>query len=369
MCGIAGIASPSGLRELDPILLDRMLRAISHRGPDDQFTAGEPGLSLGARRLSIIDLEGGRQPLADESGLILATQNGEIYNYIELREDLERRGHAFQTRATPRRSCTCTRSTARPSYSTCGACSPSPSGTAAPIAWCVADRLGKKPLYWRLANGRLTYGSELKAILQDPESSGSSIGALDLYLQHLYVPAPWTILRGVAKLPPASLLSGMATNRRSNATGRRATSPSPVGVRGGRGGGSGDHSRRGSASSSKRRPGRGLPEWGHGLERGHGADGRESASLCARSRSASRTSSTSSVCTGGRHDTRPCTPRRSFVSTRSSCCPTLPTISMSPSRTRRPCRLSGSRRSPRHISRWSLPVMEVTSPLAGTGDT
>lgn len=208
MCGIAGIATRDGVREGDAHLVDAMLRSLAHRGPDDQYMAGDAKAWLGARRLSIIDLEGGRQPLTDESGSILATQNGEIYNYIELREDLERRGHVFQTRSDTE--------TIVHLYEEHGtAFVQHLRGMFAIAIWdgrlgrlvLTRDRLGKKPIYWRLANGRLTYGSELKAILQDPEAERVvDREALDLYLQHLYVPAPWTILRGIAKLPPASTL-------------------------------------------------------------------------------------------------------------------------------------------------------------------
>src|SRR4051794_16186155 len=97
MCGIAGLAARDGLTEGDAPLLDRMLRSIAHRGPDDHHMQGDARALLGIRRLAIIDLSGGRQPIADESGLILATQNGEIYNYVELRDDLIRRGHRMET--------------------------------------------------------------------------------------------------------------------------------------------------------------------------------------------------------------------------------------------------------------------------------
>ena len=188
--------------------MDAMLRSLAHRGPDDQHIAGDAKALLGARRLSIIDLEGGRQPLADESGAILAAQNGEIYNYIELREDLERRGHVFQTHSDTE--------TIVHLYEEHGtAFVRHLRGMYAIAIWdgrvgrlvLTRDRLGKKPIYWRLANGRLTYGSELKAILKDPDVERVvDRQALDLFLQHQYVPAPWTILRGIAKLPPASTL-------------------------------------------------------------------------------------------------------------------------------------------------------------------
>jgi len=164
---------------------------------------------LGARRLSIIDLEGGRQPLDDESGLILATQNGEIYNYIELRDDLERRGHTFKSRSDTE--------TIVHLYEEHGTSFVDHlRGMFAIAIWdgrtgrlvLARDRLGKKPLYWRLAGDRLTYGSELKAVLEDPAVERVvDRDALALYLQYQYVPAPWSILRGFAQLPAAGILT------------------------------------------------------------------------------------------------------------------------------------------------------------------
>jgi asparagine synthase (glutamine-hydrolysing) len=208
MCGIAGVATRDGLSEGDSQLVDRMLRSLEHRGPDDQFMLGDGKAMIGARRLSIIDLEGGRQPLDDESGLILATQNGEIYNYIELMDDLKRRGHVFKTRSD-----TETIVHLYEEYGT--AFVEHLRGMFAVAIWdgrtgrlvLARDRLGKKPLYWRLAGDRLAYGSELKAILEDPTIERVvDREALALYLQHQYVPAPWSILSGFAQLPAAGIL-------------------------------------------------------------------------------------------------------------------------------------------------------------------
>jgi len=209
VCGIAGIATRDGLREGDQRLAVRMLGCLAHRGPDDQFTRGDEKAWLGASRLSIIDIEGSRQPLTDESGLILAAQNGEIYNYVELRADLERQGHRFTTAGDTE--------TIVHLYEDYGTRFVEHlRGMFAISIWdgridrlvLARDRLGKKPLYWRLAAGRLTYGSELKAIMQDPDLDRVvDRQALDLYLQHQYVPSPWTILEGVSKLPPASVLT------------------------------------------------------------------------------------------------------------------------------------------------------------------
>ena len=136
MCGIAGVATADGLRSSDAALVNDMLVAIAHRGPDDQFTLGDERALIGSRRLSIIDVEGGRQPLTDESNKIICSQNGEIYNYVELRADLERRGHVFGPMATQRRSRICTRSSDPPSSPTFGACLPSQFGMVASTVWC-----------------------------------------------------------------------------------------------------------------------------------------------------------------------------------------------------------------------------------------
>lgn len=186
-----------------------MLRSLAHRGPDDQHVHATDRSILGSRRLSIIDLEGGRQPLTDESGLIVATQNGEIYNYLELRGDLEQQGHLFHSRSDTE--------TIVHLYEEYGTSFVRQlRGMFAIAIWdgrvgrliLARDRLGKKPIYWRLADGRLTYGSELKAILEDPEVERRvDREALSLYLQYQYVPAPLTILSGVSKLQPATVLT------------------------------------------------------------------------------------------------------------------------------------------------------------------
>jgi asparagine synthase (glutamine-hydrolysing) len=185
-----------------------MLEALLHRGPDDLYQDGDARANIGATRLSIIDIEGGRQPQRNESNTILATQNGEIYNYVELRDDLERRGHQFRTHSDTE--------TIVHLYEEHGTRFVEHlRGMFAIAIWdaprgrlvLARDRLGKKPLYWRLADGRLTYGSELKAIMEDASLTRVvDPEALQLYLQYMYVPAPWTILRDVSKLPPASVL-------------------------------------------------------------------------------------------------------------------------------------------------------------------
>lgn len=208
MCGIAGIASRDGLADSERWLLDRMLGTLAHRGPDDQFVVGDAHAVIGARRLSIIDLDTGRQPVSNEDGTVNVTQNGEIYNYVELREHLQALGHRFRTRGDTE--------TIVHLYEEYGdAFVDHLRGMYAIALWDSArrrlvvarDRLGKKPIYWRLDGNRFTYASELKALLCDPTFDRRvDRTALALFLQYQYVPAPHSILVGINKLPPASML-------------------------------------------------------------------------------------------------------------------------------------------------------------------
>ena len=219
MCGIAGIATVDGLRPSDVPLLDRMLESLAHRGPDEQRQEGDAHAVIGARRLSIIDLESGSQPLTPEDGSIQVTQNGEVYNYLELRDELIGQGHTFRTRSD-------TEVIAHLYEEHGDAFVDRLRGMFAVAIWdgrrrrlvLARDRLGKKPLYWQLREGRLIYGSELKALLCDPDTPRTiDRSALAAYLQYQYVPAPATILQGVHKLPPASILvweGGPVTIRR-----------------------------------------------------------------------------------------------------------------------------------------------------------
>ncbi len=209
MCGIAGIVTSHGLAPQDRELVNAMLYSLAHRGPDDQWSLADDRAEIGARRLSIIDLDTGRQPVTNEDGTVWVTQNGEIYNYVELRTDLERRGHVFTTRGDTE--------TIVHLYEEHGdGFVDHLRGMFAIALWdrrkrrllLARDRLGKKPLYWRLAHGRLTYGSELKAILADA-SVGRRLDrtALAQFLEYQYIPSPRTIIDGVQKLPPATVLT------------------------------------------------------------------------------------------------------------------------------------------------------------------
>jgi asparagine synthase (glutamine-hydrolysing) len=209
MCGIAGIASLDGLRPDDERLVNAMLATLAHRGPDEQRVFTDDRTSFGARRLSIIDLDTGSQPLGNEDGSIQVTQNGEIYNYVELRDELLARGHTLRTHGDTE--------TIALLYEDFGdRFVEHLRGMFAIAIWdarrkrlvLARDRLGKKPIYWTIRDGRLAWGSELKALLADPSQPRElDRVALARFLQYQYIPAPGTILHGVHKLEPASVLT------------------------------------------------------------------------------------------------------------------------------------------------------------------
>jgi asparagine synthase (glutamine-hydrolysing) len=214
MCGIAGFVDErgaDGARGLErAAVLDRMCRVIAHRGPDDQGVMVKDGVALGMRRLSIIDLAGGHQPISNEDGKVTVVFNGEIYNYRELRNDLEPRGHHFQTHSD-------TEAIVH-AYEEYGeACVDHFRGMFAFALWdarqrrlfIARDRVGKKPLYYTVTpQGTLVFGSELKCLLEHPEVRRElNPEALDLYFSFGYVPDPLSIFRGIHKLPPGHHLS------------------------------------------------------------------------------------------------------------------------------------------------------------------
>jgi asparagine synthase (glutamine-hydrolysing) len=182
-----------------------MLRTIVHRGPDDSGTHVEPGMGLGMTRLAIIDLAGGRQPMANEDGSIWIVFNGEIYNHRLLRRDLEAKGHRFATQSDTEAILHL--------YEDLGeGCMKALRGMFAFAIWdrprqrllLARDRLGKKPLYYWHRNGLFLFGSEIKALLAHP-GVGRDLDheALHHYLAFGYTPAVRSIFAEVAKLPPA----------------------------------------------------------------------------------------------------------------------------------------------------------------------
>ena len=215
MCGIAGFIdcwnmSDARGPEARAETLDAMCRVIRHRGPDDQGVMLKQGVALGMRRLSIIDLAGGHQPMSGCDGAISIVFNGEIYNFRGLRNELAARGHSFQTHSDTE--------TIVHAYEEYGArCVDHLRGMFAFAIWdakqrelfIARDRVGKKPLYYtRTQHGTLIFGSELKSLREHPEFQGEmSMEALDAYLSFGYVPDPLTIFRDIHKLPPGHYLT------------------------------------------------------------------------------------------------------------------------------------------------------------------
>ena len=212
MCGIAGFVSRDEHRDLREAgsVLESMCRVIRHRGPDDQGTLVIDRVALGMRRLSIIDLAGGQQPMSGCDSAITLVFNGEIYNYHDLQRGLESLGHRFKSRSDTE--------TIVHAYEEYGArCVDHLSGMFALAIWdarkrelfIARDRVGKKPLYYTITgSGTLLFGSELKSLREHPEFRGEiSLEALDAYLTFGYVPDPLTIFRDVHKLPPGHYLT------------------------------------------------------------------------------------------------------------------------------------------------------------------
>ncbi|MGZ3425255.1 MAG: asparagine synthase (glutamine-hydrolyzing) [Polyangia bacterium] len=210
MCGIAGRVNQSA--PIDRAEIFRMTELIAHRGPDDHGYHLRTRVGLGHRRLSIIDIAGGRQPLANEDETVWIVFNGEIYNHVALRKELIARGHRFRTHSD-------TEAIVH-AYEEWGAdCAKRLRGMFAFAIWddrqqrltLVRDRLGIKPLYYSQLAGDLVFGSEIKSLLAVPNVDGAvDDDALSAYLALRYVPAPLTMFRGVKKLPPASVLTWQA---------------------------------------------------------------------------------------------------------------------------------------------------------------
>jgi len=209
MCGIAGLYDLSGQRRFDRGLLARMNGRLAHRGPDGEGFLDEPGCALAHRRLAIIDLSGGDQPLYNEDGSVGVVFNGEIYNYRELTRELEDLGHRFRTRSD-------TEVIVHGWEEWGEACVERFRGMFAfalrdrnrESLFLARDRLGIKPLYYALLPDRqLVFGSELKALLVHPDLQRRlDPTAIEDYFAFGYVPDPKTIYATVAKLPPAHTL-------------------------------------------------------------------------------------------------------------------------------------------------------------------
>ncbi len=208
MCGLAGIFDPSG-GGVDAALLRRMTDAIAHRGPDGDGFHLEPGIGLGHRRLAIIDPTGGEQPMFNEDGSVAIVFNGMIYNFQELRPELQALGHRFRNR--------CDTETIIHAWESWGPdCLARLSGMFSFALWdrnrrCLflaRDRMGKKPLYYATDRaGRFVFASELAALAADPQLSRAlDPAAVADFFALGYVPDPASIFRDIRKLPPAHSL-------------------------------------------------------------------------------------------------------------------------------------------------------------------
>jgi len=208
MCGICGKISLNN-EPIDKVLLKNMISCLSHRGPDDEGIYIKGAIGLGHRRLSIIDLSPlAYQPMSNEDGTIWIVYNGEIYNFIDLREDLIKKGHVFRSKSDTEAIIH--------SYEEYGIeCLKYLRGMFAFALWdekdrslfIARDRVGKKPLYYLHSQNAFVFASEIKSILQDesflrkPDHT-----AIHHYLTYQYVPSPWTAFEGIKKLPPAHYL-------------------------------------------------------------------------------------------------------------------------------------------------------------------
>jgi asparagine synthase (glutamine-hydrolysing) len=208
MCGITGQVNQDKERPVDRHVLARMNEAIRHRGPDSGGFYVNGGVGLAARRLAVIDLKTGQQPVSNEDGSIRLVFNGEIYNYRRLRANLEKNGHRFQTGSDTE--------TIVHLYEEHGKeCVGLLRGMFAFALWddsrqrllLVRDRFGKKPLYYSTHDGAFLFGSEIKCLLEYPDFPRQiDLSAIDHYLSLQYVPDPLSAFVGIRKLPPAHRL-------------------------------------------------------------------------------------------------------------------------------------------------------------------
>jgi asparagine synthase (glutamine-hydrolysing) len=208
VCGICGVVSADRDGALAPELVRAMSDRLFHRGPDDAGQYRDEHAALGFRRLSIIDLAGGHQPLSNEDGTVWTVFNGEIYNYVALRHRLEAKGHVLRSAGDTEVLVHLYEDEGTRMFSMLR-------GMFALAIWdtrrrtlvLARDRLGQKPLVYRREGSRLYFASELKALLALPEDvlpRRVDPIALDQYLSYGYVPPPRTILEGIQKLPPAN---------------------------------------------------------------------------------------------------------------------------------------------------------------------
>ena len=203
MCGIAGI-----IGKVDEGLIQSMTRMLAHRGPDGEGYFSSDDVALGHRRLSIIDLESGQQPMTTADGRYTIVFNGEIYNFRDLRRQLESQGARFHTRSDTEVLLEAYAAWGRESLEKLR-------GMFAFAVWdakehrlfAARDRLGVKPFYYAQLSKGLIFASEMKGLLAHPSVKRElDYASLDDFLAYLYVPAPRTIFQGISELPPAHWL-------------------------------------------------------------------------------------------------------------------------------------------------------------------
>ena len=208
MCGIAGLIQAPSFGKIDPGLLERMNACQIHRGPDEDGKYISGGVGLAMRRLKIIDLAGGRQPITNENGDVWTVFNGEIYNFKELRRELEKKGHAFRTKTDTEVIVHLYEEEGESFVQRLR-------GMFAIALWdervkkflLFRDRLGIKPLHYWSQGGKLAFASEIKSLLEIPGVSREiSAESVYDYLSFLYVPGAATIYREIRRLPPAHFL-------------------------------------------------------------------------------------------------------------------------------------------------------------------
>src|SRR5262245_21954062 len=208
MCGIAGIVRFDPRERVDEPRLKRMRDVLRHRGPDGEGLWMDGPVGLAHRRLSIVDVAGGHQPMSNEDDTVWITFNGEIYNHADLRPGLEAKGHRFRSR-------TDTEAIIHQYEEDGPDCVQALDGMFALGIWdaprdrlvLARDRLGKKPVYYTVVGGRLLFASEIKGLLAHPAVTRDiDVDALNLYLTFTNVPPPYTLFAGIKKLPAAHRL-------------------------------------------------------------------------------------------------------------------------------------------------------------------
>jgi len=209
MCGITGIVGRLALGESDRVAVARMNAALFHRGPDGEGSIAAPNVHVSMRRLSIIDLNGGWQPLYNEDSTVAVICNGEVYNHVELRAALESRGHKFRTHS----DCETIAHLYEEHGEECvhhlrGMFAFALYDAKARKVLVVRDRMGEKPVYLLERDGKIAFSSEMASLLRSGMARFElDPGAVKLYMHYGYVPEPATAVKGIRKLPAGHLLS------------------------------------------------------------------------------------------------------------------------------------------------------------------